>query len=191
MAATETTKDSVIVIPTAQESKVKVEETETGTKVTVDQPAKKVSYTVEDGGTVSSTGSGISKALFTFTGAGSVEITNNAVKDSKVLGSDSNDGVAIGVGVTQTAAKDVKINTGEGSDTVTVSTRVAKKIKINLGEDTDADNIRIDTDIDKIKDLVIMNFGKEDTFTFGNKTYTADQLKNQPFLPNIEFKFSN
>ena len=193
MAATQTTNDAVIVVPPKDEGKVKVVTTETGTAVFTTAPTRKVTFEVEDGGTVTSAGAPLTKAIFSFTGAGTVEITNDAIRDSKVLGGSSGDGVTLGSSAspTDTAAKNVKIKTGEGSDTVTVQAAKAKNIKVDLGADAEIDTINVDTDIKDIKNMTIKNFGKEDTFTFKGKTFTADDLqKDNPFAPNINFKFS-
>ena len=129
-------------------------------------------------------------ALSSFTGAGSVEISNDVAKDIKVLGSDSDDGVNLGdVGST---VKNAKINAGEGADSVTAAGASLKNIKIDLGVDTEADNVTLDSDLSTVKNMVIKNFGQEDTFTVGGDTYTYDDLKADPqaFKPNITFKFS-
>ena len=193
MAATETTQDAVIVIPPKNQDKIEVVTTETGTAVIVSEATKKVSFEVEEDGKVATTGAAISKAIFTFTGSGTVEITNDAIKDSKILGDSGDNAVSIGSSSlpVDTAAKDVKIKAGEGSDTVTVAASVAKNIKVDLGSGNDADNVTIETDLNDIKNMKIKNFGKEDTFTFKGQTFTFKDLKNDnPFSPNITFDFS-
>jgi len=186
--------DATIIVKPKDEGKVDVVETPSGTTVTASTPVTKLSFEVTDGGALTSTGAAIKQAKFSFTGAGSVEITNDVAKDIKVLGSDYADNVSLGDGDlgAGTTTKNAKIVTGAGADSVTAAGSSLKNIRIDLGVDNEADNVTIDSDISTVKNMVIKNFGQEDTFTVGGDTYTYDQLKADPkaFKPNITFKFS-
>ena len=193
MAATETTNDAVIVIKPKDEGKVEiVENPDGGTTVTTLEPVKKLELEVTENGSLTTSGAEIRNARFSFTGQGQIDITNDIAKDIKVLGSDVGDDVVnLGAnGEVGSEIKRAKIKTGVGADSVTAGGSFLKNVLINLGPDEEADVVTLDTDIASVKKMVIKNFGAEDTFVYDNTTYTFDDLQDQPFKPNITFKFN-
>ena len=168
--ATETTRDgSISGNESVLNTVVTTELPDGGTSFTTTAPAEQLDVVVA--GTQTWSGQPLSGSVFRFEGSApsnalftpqnKLELNLDSSKN-KFKGSSSEDSIAF----RKKSTKDV----------------------VKLGEaDGAADRVEIKSE-DKVKDLKIKNFGKEDSLKVGKKTFDYDQLQDKSFK-NISIKF--
>ena len=180
--ATETTKDAVIVVPSAQQQQIEVSENASGTAVAFKETTSKADVQIT--GTVVSTGAKVKDSTFTFTEEGSIAFENK-VEGSRINATVGDDSVAFGNNV-----KSVKVDFGIGSDSVAFGGgATVKDTKVKMGVGDGAKDTVVVEDKNDVKSLKITNFGKEDTLIVNGKSFDSNDLQGKDFGGRIIIKF--
>ncbi len=204
----EVTDNSVIVVPEGQPTPV-VTQTETGTAVVFGGQVQGGSF-VGTSGTTGFTGETVSGSTFVANPGANFDFEDIKVKDSKIRGQGDNtidaqdskfkettfrmsggsDSVTFGAGA---VVKQGVVRLGDGGDSVVFGQgSEVKDLKLDLGADDGAADVINIEDPASVKDLLIRNFGPEDTLIIGGETFTFEDIEagldDDGFFEGIQFK---
>jgi hypothetical protein len=185
MAATDTTQESVIILPSGQESQVATRESGTTAVRTISGTITNAKAEIIEG-TSKFNGGEIRRGSFTFTEPSSPALLNfsSDVVRGRIKGSTGQDSIRF-----SSSVKSTTIRAEAGADSITFakgSTSINNRI--SLGKDSDADVVSF-ASLDDVKGTRITNFGREDKLRIGGESFNYDDLQNQNFGSKLTIKF--